>query len=74
MAIDELQQIAHARADMMARDYFPLRLEMGRNFANNLRRQVMGYTSHHSLPLIILDMPWKIRPDMEGFSVIPANP
>jgi hypothetical protein len=72
MALDELQQIAQARANMMMRGYEPLRLEMGRSFAQALERvQGTSMTSHP--PREVLGMAFSVRPDMEGFAVLPVS-
>jgi hypothetical protein len=78
MALDELQQIAQARANMMMRGYEPLRLEMGRSFAQALERvQGQSMTSPPRMtsqpPREVLGMAFSVRPDMEGFAVLPVS-
>lgn len=76
MAADELQQIARARVNMMLRGYEPLRLELGRQFSEDVMRQLgpSRYTEPHLKmprpPATILSMPYTVRTDMEGFAVL----
>jgi len=67
MAIDELQQVAQARATMLMRGYEPLALEIGPAFNRQLG-------AHVSAEGILLDMEVRVRRDMEGFRVVPATP
>lgn len=64
MALDELQQIAQARAVMLMRGYEPLRVEIG----PETNRQLGTAISEDGT---LLDMPVRVRSDMEGFAVLP---
>jgi hypothetical protein len=72
MALDELQQIAQARANMMMRGYEPLRLEMGHSFSQSLKRAQPPHVTSHPHDEV-LGMPFTVRADMEGFTVLPAT-
>lgn len=64
MAIDELQQIAQARAVMLMRGFDPLHVEIGPETNRALGRAI-GEDG------ILLDMRVIVRRDMEGFAVRP---
>lgn len=64
MAIDELQQIAHARATMLMRGFQPLQVEIGPE-TNRALGGAIGADG------ILLDMRVIVRRDMEGFAVRP---
>lgn len=66
MAIDELQQIAQARAIMMMRGFEPLKVEIGPETNRQLGRAI-------SEDGILLDMRVTVRSDMEGFAVRPER-
>ncbi|HMO07035.1 MAG TPA: hypothetical protein PKD10_05225 [Paracoccaceae bacterium] len=68
MAIDEIQQIAQARAEMLLRGFEPLRILLGPAMARRLRRGHPEHWSRHGEAL--LDMPARILDDMEGFAVV----
>jgi hypothetical protein len=72
MALDELQQIAQARANMMMRGYEPLKLEMGFSFSQSLKRAQPPHATSRP-PDDVLGMPFTVRVDMEGFTVLPAT-
>lgn len=66
MAIDELQQVAQARATMLMRGFEPLALEIGPAFHRSLG-------AHVSAEGVLLDMEVHVRTDMEGFRVVAAE-
>lgn len=66
MAIDELQQVAHARAAMLMRGFEPLALEIGPAF----HRSLGAYVSPEG---ILLDMDVRVHTNMEGFRVVAAS-
>ena len=71
MAIDELQQIAQARATMLLRGFEPLWLDIGRDLARQIEARHPGLVNA-DLSASVFDMPFTIRDDMEGFAVRPA--
>ena len=71
MAIDVIQQIAQARANMMMRDYLPLRVTVGRAMWQNIRRDHPELHLEAPSPEIF-GMPVTVRDDMEGFIVQPG--
>jgi hypothetical protein len=74
MAMDELQQIAEARAAMMLRDYDPVQLVMGIEMHRRMRRRYPSeFTpAHPDTEARPLGMALTVKLDMEGFAVIPA--
>jgi hypothetical protein len=71
---DLLNAIANARAAMLMRGYDPLRIEIGPRIAADLKRvygdRVLegphGQSELQNMPLIL-------RPDMEGFAILPVE-
>lgn len=74
MAIDELQQIAQARATMMLRGHFPVRLVCGPEFWRDFARKDPALAEvRHDIGADVaevLDMRVTVNPDMEGFAVL----
>ncbi len=74
MAIDELQQIAQARATMMLRGHWPVRLVCGPEFWRDLARkdQTLQEVRHDIGENVaeVLDMRVTVNPEMEGFAVL----
>lgn len=66
--MDELQQIAWARADMTARGHHSLRVIMGRQMFGRLRQRFPADFDHPRSTL--LGMPYALHDDMEGFAVV----
>jgi hypothetical protein len=74
MAIDELQQIAEARATMMMRGHHPLRLVVGPAFWRGLasRQPDLAEVQRDIGENVaeVLDMRVSVNPEMEGFAVL----
>jgi hypothetical protein len=74
MAIDQLQQIAHARATMMMRGHHPLRLVVGPDFWRDLVQcdPTLQEVRHDIGENVaeLLDMRVNVNPEMEGFAVL----
>lgn len=74
MAIDELQQIATARATMMMRGHFPLRLVCGPVFWRDFARKdpTLAEVQHDIGENVaeVCDMLVTVNPEMEGFAVL----
>lgn len=69
---DLLGQISRARADMMLRGYAPLVLEMGPATARVFRVEAEIADIEDWLAAV-MDMPLRIRSDMEGFAIRPET-
>lgn len=68
---DLLGQIACARAQLMMRGHGALLVVIGRGAMERLRREAAPYAPHEGL---IIDMPYELRDDVEGFLVLdPGN-
>jgi hypothetical protein len=73
VATDPVQQIAAARAAMKMRGYEPLRVDIGRNFWMNLRRDFPEIIAGEvTISGTLLGMNFSIRDDLEGFCVRPG--
>lgn len=74
MAIDPLQQIAHARATMMMRGHWPVRLVCGpefwREFAGRQPDLAEVQRDIGENVAEVLDMRVTVNPEMEGFAVL----
>jgi len=67
---DLLGQIAHARAQLMMRGHPALLVIIGRAALARLQREAFPYAPHEDL---IIDMPYELRDDVEGFLVCSAT-
>lgn len=65
--LDLLGQIAHARAQLMMRGHPALLVIIGRAALARLKREAWPYAPHEDL---IIDMPYELRDDVEGFLVM----
>jgi len=73
MAVDQLQEIAQARATMLMRGYAPLVCDIGRQYLAEMVRGQQVLTIPQALELWqdALAMRFNTRDDMEGFAVVP---
>ncbi|RIA01342.1 hypothetical protein D1122_01375 [Cereibacter sphaeroides] len=75
MALDEFQQISHARADMMLRGHKDLLCHVGPRFFERCfpPGQLLSIEERRRQWEETLSMPIVIADGMEGFSVLPAR-
>ena len=67
---DLLGQIANARAEMMMRGHWQLRVLVGPGTLDRLRREAWPVAAEEGM---ILDLPMMEEPEMEGFAVVPVK-